>query len=99
MTTTWKDKAPADMTQEDAISYVETLDANSRANMMVMSSWDEAKLLDLLGKAKAAGNVEGERMTYMALVMGKARAATAAQASGGKTTAKVSGSSDRRARR
>lgn len=80
---TWKDKAPTEMTMEDIVAYLDSLDANAKMNLTQMVLWGEAKLTELIGKAKEAKNAEGERFTFVALVLCKAQAV-----SGGKKDAK-----------
>lgn len=88
---TWKDKEPAEMTIEDVTTYLDSLDGAAMANINVMSSFGEDKLKVLLGKAKEAKNKEGERFTFVALVLAKARA-------GRKPAPKVSGDNRRATR-
>lgn len=71
---TWKDKEPADMVLKDVTAYLDSLDEAGRANLNIMASFTEEKLQELLGKAREMENKEGERFTFVALVLHKAMA-------------------------
>ena len=36
---TWKDKAPTEMTMEDIVAYLDSLDANAKMNLTQMVLW------------------------------------------------------------
>jgi len=78
---TWKDKRPEEMTVTDVTDYLDSLDANGKMNLTQMSLWGEEKLKELLAKAKEAKNAEGERFTFVALVLCKSRAVSTPVAS------------------